>query len=187
MLCIYILVFTQCEWETEYWWDSILKILFLLAIIHGLVCILLPFSVTDVVLFIVGAIVGAMTSWQRLLMFFYLILQVKLGQMNDLVFVLCAFFFSTSFSFFLVFLIWFVCFIIVYWYRFFSFLFNFVPFFIIIGIFCNTFQRNLCWVCSLLTVVYLFFLPFSYGVIFFLFFPFSSPTFHFISFHLRTV
>lgn len=102
MLCIYILVFTQCEWETEYWWDSILKILFLLAIIHGPVCILLPFSVTDVVLFIVGAIVGAMTSWQRLLMFFYLILQVKLGQMNDLVFVLCAFFFSTSF-FFLVF------------------------------------------------------------------------------------
>lgn len=103
MLCTYILVFTQCEWETEYWWDSILKIPFLLAIIHGPLCILLPFSVTDVVLFIVGAIVGAMTSWQRLLMFFYLILQVKLGQMNDLVFVLCAFFFSTSFSFFLVF------------------------------------------------------------------------------------
>lgn len=140
MLCTYILVFTQCEWETEYWWDSILKIPFLLAIIHGPVCILLPFSVTDVVLFIVGAIVGAMTSWQRLLMFFYLILQVKLGQMNDLVFVLCAFFFSTSFSLFLVFFnlvcVLYYRLLVQFFFLFFSIL---CLFFIIIGIFCNTF------------------------------------------------
>lgn len=72
---------------------------FLLAVMHGPTCTLLPFSVTDVVLFIVGVIVGAMTSWQRLLMFFYLILQVKLGQMNDLMCASVCFFFPSLFLF----------------------------------------------------------------------------------------